>query len=93
MQPSGQEDKGQGSGCWACGPPSLPTAVWAKLVSGPSQRKGAQARGQVAKDVPCPTSPTHGLPFPMSFLIARVGWKQLTAPLARRVSQLLEAAA
>lgn len=79
----------------ASGPtgPLQTTAVWAKLVLDPSQERGAQASKWVAKDIPCPISSTLGLPRPVSFLIAKLGWEPLTAPLARTASQLLEAAA
>lgn len=91
MKPCGQEDR-QGNSFWASRPSSHHSNV-GKTGVRPQPEKGAQARGQVTRDVPCPISYTLGLPFPMSFLIAKVGWEQLTAPLARRVSQLLEAEA
>lgn len=64
----------------------------ADLLSGPSQGKGTQARAQVARDVPCPNLPHPGT-APPNVLDSQVGLEWLTAPLARRASQLLEAAA
>lgn len=73
MKPRGQEVQNRVA---AAGPasPSLPTAVWVKLASGPSQGKGTQARGQVARDVPGPNLPHPGPAPSMSFLMARLGW-------------------
>lgn len=62
-------------------------------LSGPSQGKGTQTRVQVARNVPCPNLPHPGTTPPDVLLDSQVGLEWLTAPLARRASQLLEAAA
>lgn len=67
------------------------TAGWAKLVLDSNRERKPKPEGkwQGMSHV----QSTLGLPSPVSFLIAKLGWEQLTAPLARKAFQLLEAAA
>lgn len=92
MKPSGQEDKGQGSSFEAYRPSSYHSSMGKTGVKS-QPGKGSPSQRASGKGCPVSDSSTLGLPIPMSFLIAKSGWEQLTAPLAKRASQLLEAAA